>query len=55
MDFILFVSKLKDDQLLGEFFCRCVGDEVVENLIELFLLGIYVGDIDKFSLMLIFL
>lgn len=55
LDFVLFVSKLKEDQFLGEFFCRCVGDEVVENLIELLLFGIYVGDIDKLSFMFMFL
>lgn len=47
MDFILPASKTKDDQSLGEFFRRRVGDEVVENLIEPLLSGIYAGDIDK--------
>lgn len=51
MDFILPASKTKDDQSLGEFFRRRVGDEVVENLIEPLLSGIYAGDIDKLSLM----
>ncbi len=51
MDFILPASKSKDDQSLGEFFRRRVGDEVVENLIEPLLSGIYAGDIDKLSLM----
>lgn len=51
MDFILPASKSKEDQSLGEFFRRRVGDEVVENLIEPLLSGIYAGDIDKLSLM----
>ncbi|QFT88282.1 Protoporphyrinogen oxidase [Bacillus sp. THAF10] len=38
------------DQSLGSFFRRRLGDEVVENLIEPLLSGIYAGDIDKLSL-----
>ncbi|MCG8395890.1 protoporphyrinogen oxidase [Bacillus atrophaeus] len=51
MDFVLPASKPKEDQSLGEFFRRRVGDEVVENLIEPLLSGIYAGDIDRLSLM----
>ena len=51
LDFVLPASKPKEDQSLGEFFRRRVGDEVVENLIEPLLSGIYAGDIDKLSLM----
>jgi protoporphyrinogen/coproporphyrinogen III oxidase len=38
------------DQSLGHFFRRRLGNEVVENLIEPLLSGIYAGDIDKLSL-----
>ena len=50
-DFVLPRSKPVKDQSLGEFFRRRLGDEVVENLIEPFLSGIYSGDIDDMSLM----
>lgn len=50
-DFILPKSNAKEDQGLGEFFRRRLGDEVVENLIEPLLSGIYAGDIDQLSLM----
>ncbi|WP_223700784.1 protoporphyrinogen oxidase [Sutcliffiella deserti] len=49
-DLILPASGNKDDQSLGSFFRRRLGDEVVENLIEPLLSGIYAGDIDKLSL-----
>ncbi|MEC3606490.1 protoporphyrinogen oxidase [Bacillus glycinifermentans] len=51
MDLVLPASKPQDDQSLGEFFRRRVGGEVVENLIEPLLSGIYAGDIDRLSLM----
>ncbi|MFD2443120.1 protoporphyrinogen oxidase [Bacillus sp. CGMCC 1.16607] len=50
-DFILPKSNEKEDQALGAFFRRRLGDEVVENLIEPLLSGIYAGDIDQLSLM----
>ncbi|MEH6944074.1 protoporphyrinogen oxidase [Bacillus sp. JJ722] len=50
-DFVLPKSKEKQDQPLGAFFRRRLGDEVVENLIEPLLSGIYAGDIDEMSLM----
>ncbi|MFO1445472.1 protoporphyrinogen oxidase [Bacillus sp. Bva_UNVM-123] len=50
-DFILPRSNPAKDQALGMFFRRRLGDEVVENLIEPLLSGIYAGDIDKLSLM----
>ncbi|WP_113928215.1 protoporphyrinogen oxidase [Bacillus sp. P14.5] len=50
-DFVLPKSNVKGDQSLGQFFRRRLGDEVVENLIEPLLSGIYAGDIDKLSLM----
>ncbi|AZB42252.1 protoporphyrinogen oxidase [Bacillus sp. FJAT-42376] len=50
-DFVLPRGGEKRDQSLGKFFRRRLGDEVVENLIEPLLSGIYAGDIDKLSLM----
>jgi protoporphyrinogen/coproporphyrinogen III oxidase len=50
-DFVLPKSEGNTDQSLGEFFRRRLGDEVVENLIEPLLSGIYAGDIDQMSLM----
>lgn len=50
-DFILPKSNAAQDQSLGHFFRRRLGDEVVENLIEPLLSGIYAGDIDQMSLM----
>src|SRR5699024_285516 len=38
------------DQSLGHFLRRRFGDELVENLIEPLLSGIYAGDIDNMSL-----
>lgn len=53
-DFILPRSESGRDQSLGKFFRRRLGDEVVENLIEPLLSGIYAGDIDQMSLMATF-
>lgn len=53
-DFILPKGKPQKDQSLGLFFRRRLGDEVVENLIEPLLSGIYSGDIDDLSLMSLF-
>lgn len=50
-DFILPRSESGKDQALGKFFRRRLGNEVVENLIEPLLSGIYAGDIDQLSLM----
>ncbi|TDL35530.1 protoporphyrinogen oxidase [Jeotgalibacillus sp. S-D1] len=50
-DFVLPRSKERGDQSLGGFFRRRLGNEVVENLIEPLLSGIYAGDIDQLSLM----
>lgn len=49
-DFILPRGSNEGDQSLGQFFRRRLGGEVVENLIEPLLSGIYAGDIDKLSL-----
>lgn len=53
-DFVLPRSKPVSDQSLGQFFRRRLGNEVVENLIEPLLSGIYAGDIDQMSLMATF-
>ena len=50
-DFILPRSTPAKDQSLGQFFRRRLGTEVVENLIDPLLSGIYAGDIDNMSLM----
>jgi oxygen-dependent protoporphyrinogen oxidase len=50
-DLFLPRSESGKDQSLGDFFRRRLGDEVVENLIEPLLSGIYAGDIDQLSLM----
>lgn len=39
-----------EDQSLGHFFRRRLGNEVVDNLVEPLLSGIYAGDIDRLSL-----
>ncbi|MFD1739131.1 protoporphyrinogen oxidase [Bacillus salitolerans] len=49
-DLILPKSGIEGDQSLGHFFRRRLGSEVVENLIEPLLSGIYAGDIDQLSL-----
>ncbi|MDX8045733.1 protoporphyrinogen oxidase [Gracilibacillus sp. S3-1-1] len=54
MDFILPKGEEQTDQSLGKFFRRRLGDEVVENLIEPLLSGIYAGDLDDLSLMATF-
>lgn len=51
LDFVLPKSEPVQDQSLGLFFRRRLGNEVVENLIEPLLSGIYAGDIDQMSLM----
>lgn len=53
-DFVMPRGKEVSDQSLGGFFRRRFGDELVENLIEPLLSGIYAGDIDKMSLMATF-
>lgn len=49
-DFILPRSNIQGDQSLGGFFRRRFGGEIVENLIEPLLSGVYAGDIDHMSL-----
>ncbi|WP_088042469.1 protoporphyrinogen oxidase [Bacillus sp. EAC] len=54
LDFVLPKTNVEGDMSLGAFFRRRLGNEVVENLIEPLLSGIYSGDIDKMSLMATF-
>lgn len=49
-DLVISRSGIEEDQSLGTFFRRRFGTEVVENLVEPLLAGIYSGDIDKLSL-----
>jgi len=49
-DFVLPKSSVKGDQSVGHFLRRRFGGEVVENLIEPLLAGVYSGDIYKLSL-----
>ncbi|RYG72631.1 protoporphyrinogen oxidase [Lentibacillus lipolyticus] len=53
MDFVLPRSK-QGDQSLGSFFRRRFGNQLVENLIEPLLSGIYAGNIDDMSIMATF-
>ncbi|MBM7571470.1 protoporphyrinogen oxidase [Aquibacillus albus] len=53
-DFFLPKGQEASDQSLGKFFRRRFGDELVENLVEPLLSGIYAGDIDDLSLMATF-
>lgn len=50
-DLIIPRSESKEDQSLGQFFRRRLGDEVVDNMIEPLFSGIYAGDIDQLSIM----
>ncbi|SDI75364.1 protoporphyrinogen oxidase [Alteribacillus bidgolensis] len=50
LDLFLPKSSTNNDQSLGGFFRRRLGSEVVDNLIEPLLSGIYAGDIDRLSL-----
>jgi protoporphyrinogen/coproporphyrinogen III oxidase len=54
LDFVLPKTHVDGDISLGKFFRRRLGNEVVENLIEPLLSGIYSGDIDEMSLMATF-
>lgn len=50
-DLFLPASKGNEDRSVGEFFRRRLGDEVIENLIQPLLSGVYSGDIDNLSLL----
>src|SRR5690625_315688 len=54
LDYVLPKGKVQSDQSLGLFFRRRFGNELVENLIEPLLSGIYSGNIDEMSLMATF-
>jgi oxygen-dependent protoporphyrinogen oxidase len=49
-DLFLPKSNVQGDQSVGAFFKRRLGNEVVENMIEPLLSGIYAGNIDQISL-----
>ncbi len=51
MDFVLPRTKDTGDQPLGPFLRRRLGDEVVENLVEPLMSGIYAGDLDQLSIL----
>jgi protoporphyrinogen/coproporphyrinogen III oxidase len=53
-DFILPKGEPAADQSLGAFFRRRLGNEIVDNMIDPLLSGIYAGDIDELSLMALF-
>ncbi|MBX0357177.1 protoporphyrinogen oxidase [Halobacillus sp. Nhm2S1] len=50
LDLVKSKKTVEGDQSLGLFFRRRLGNEVVENLIEPLLSGIYAGNIDRLSL-----
>ncbi|MFC4652518.1 protoporphyrinogen oxidase [Lactococcus nasutitermitis] len=50
-DLIIGKSPANTDQSMGQFFRRRLGDEVVENLIEPLLSGVYGGELDTMSLL----
>ncbi|WP_406945809.1 protoporphyrinogen oxidase [Halobacillus sp. SY10] len=50
LDLVKSKKTIEGDQSLGLFFRRRLGNQVVENLIEPLLSGIYAGDIDRLSL-----
>jgi oxygen-dependent protoporphyrinogen oxidase len=50
-DLVLPGANHLQDESVGHFFRRRLGDEVIENLIEPLLSGVYAGDIDKLSLL----
>ncbi|MCP3026736.1 protoporphyrinogen oxidase [Halobacillus sp. A5] len=50
LDLVKPKRSIEEDQSLGLFFRRRLGNQVVENLIEPLLSGIYAGDIDDLSL-----
>lgn len=50
LDFLRPQENLENDQSLGKWMRKRLGDEVVENITEPVLSGIYNGDIDQLSL-----
>lgn len=53
-DLTVPASNINGDQTLGQFFRYRFGDELVENLIEPLIAGVYSGDLDKMSLLATF-
>lgn len=54
LDYVIPKGEPQEDQSLGGFFRRRFGNELVENLLEPLLSGIYSGDVDEMSLMATF-
>lgn len=50
-DLFLPAAKAEGDRSVGEFFRRRLGNEVVDNLIQPLLSGVYSGDMDSLSLL----
>lgn len=50
MDLVLPKSTLEGDESLGHFLRRRLGDELVNNIVEPLLAGIYAGSVDELSL-----
>ncbi|MGV3107910.1 protoporphyrinogen oxidase [Staphylococcus borealis] len=51
LDLVISPIQIDDDISVGEFFRRRLGNEILENLIEPLMGGIYGTDIDRLSLM----
>lgn len=54
MDLILPRTQTEEDEPVGRFFRRRLGNEAVDRLIEPLLSGIYAGDLDRLSLLATF-
>lgn len=50
-DLVLPGAQSGEDESVGDFFRRRLGDEVIENIIEPLISGVYGGNIDKLSLL----
>jgi oxygen-dependent protoporphyrinogen oxidase len=50
LDLVLPAGNHGEDEAVGHFFRRRLGDEVIDNLIEPLLSGVYGGNIDEMSL-----
>lgn len=53
-DLVISKSNVEGDQTLGAFFRYRFGDELVENLIEPLIAGVYSSDLDEMSLLATF-
>ncbi|GER65790.1 protoporphyrinogen oxidase [Weizmannia acidilactici] len=50
-DFVLPRRKMDNDQSIGDFVRYRLGEEVLENLVEPLLFGVYAGDVDELSVL----